>query len=146
MIEKILSTFHAANIILAQQYRNMRFTKYSDLMSMLLLAEKHNELLLKNHGERPTGAFPMQSHATHVPTMRFISKGSHRRSKLEKRSQTPLQRTIQRAYKRSAHNLHRELFFRSLHPHNQLFKIIVRVSSVGPRAILQRVVRLPLIL
>ena len=73
-IKKTPSTFHAANIILAQQYRNMRFTKYSDLMSMLLLAEKHNELLLKNHGERPTGAFPMQSHATHVSMTRFISK------------------------------------------------------------------------
>lgn len=26
-------------------------------MSMLLLAEKHDELLLKNHGERSTGIF-----------------------------------------------------------------------------------------
>ena len=102
MIEKTLFTFHAANIILAQQYRNMRFTKYLDLMSMLLLVEQHNELLLKNHGERPTGALPMHNHATHMLTTRFISKGSKRRSKLEKRGQTPLQRTAQRAYKRPA--------------------------------------------
>ena len=46
-IKKTPSTFHAANIILAQQYRNMRFTKYSDFMLMLLLAKKQNELLLK---------------------------------------------------------------------------------------------------
>ena len=61
MIEKILFTFYAANIILAQQYRNMRFTKYSNLMSMLLLAEKQNKLLLKNHGERPTRTLLMQT-------------------------------------------------------------------------------------
>lgn len=65
MIDKTLSTFHVANIILAQQYRNMRFTKYSNVMSMLLLVEKHNELLLKNHGKRPTGMLPIQSHKFH---------------------------------------------------------------------------------
>ena len=95
-----LRAYFLADYFSHQQYRNMRFTKYSDVMSMLLLANKQNELLLKNHGERPTGVFPMQSHATHVPTTRFTSKGSKRRSKLEKRSRTPLQRTTQRAYKR----------------------------------------------
>jgi len=68
-------------------------------MSMLLLAEKQNELLLKNHGEHPTGTLPMQSHAIHVSTTRFISKGSKGRSNPEKKCRIPLQRTIQRAYK-----------------------------------------------
>ncbi|KAL5552571.1 hypothetical protein UlMin_039972 [Ulmus minor] len=36
------------------------FTKYSDLISSLLVAEKNNELLMKNHQSHPTGsaAFP----------------------------------------------------------------------------------------
>ena len=32
------------------------FTKYSKLISVLLTAEKTNELLLKNHDLRPTGS------------------------------------------------------------------------------------------
>ncbi|XP_020266651.1 uncharacterized protein LOC109842155 [Asparagus officinalis] len=34
------------------------FKKYSELISCLLLAEQNNELLLKNHESRPTGASP----------------------------------------------------------------------------------------
>ena len=43
-----------------QQYRERRFTKYSELIACLLVAEKNNELLLQNHQSRPTGfkAFP----------------------------------------------------------------------------------------
>lgn len=66
MIEKTLSTFHIVNMILAQQYQNMCYTKYSNLMSILLLVEKQNGLLLKNHGERPTRTFPMVSYTTQV--------------------------------------------------------------------------------
>ncbi|XP_068336688.1 uncharacterized protein [Pyrus communis] len=32
-----------------QQYRAQKFTKFSDLISVLLLAEKQNQLLIKNH-------------------------------------------------------------------------------------------------
>ncbi|KAM2667963.1 hypothetical protein EV2_019589 [Malus domestica] len=32
-----------------QQYRAQKFTKFSDLISILLLAEKQNQLLMKNH-------------------------------------------------------------------------------------------------
>ena len=86
MIEKTLSTFHAADIILAQQYQNILYMKYLDLMSVLLLAKKHDKLLLKNHGEQPTRTFSMRSHATYVPTMQFTSQGSRRRLKPEKKS------------------------------------------------------------
>jgi hypothetical protein len=48
LIDKTLSTFPPATAILAQQYRNMRFAKHSELMSHLLLAEKHQHILLKN--------------------------------------------------------------------------------------------------
>ncbi|KAM2153550.1 hypothetical protein ACFX1Q_045481 [Malus domestica] len=39
-----------------QQYRAQKFIKFSDLISILLLAEKQNQLLMKNHQARPTGA------------------------------------------------------------------------------------------
>ena len=60
MLEKTFTTFHASNIILQQQYRERRFSKYSELISCLLVAEKNNELLIKNHETHPTGskAFP----------------------------------------------------------------------------------------
>ena len=56
MLEKTFSTFHASNINLQQQYRLQRFRRYSDLNSFLLVAEKNNELLMKNHQARPTGS------------------------------------------------------------------------------------------
>lgn len=40
MIEKTLCMFHVANIIFIQHYSNMRYMKYYDLMSKLLLAKK----------------------------------------------------------------------------------------------------------
>ncbi|XP_059635484.1 uncharacterized protein LOC132277659 [Cornus florida] len=58
MLEKTYSTFHASNVLLQQQYRERRFTKYSKLISYLLLAEQNNELLMKNHQSRPTGSVP----------------------------------------------------------------------------------------
>ncbi|XP_019172608.1 PREDICTED: uncharacterized protein LOC109168017, partial [Ipomoea nil] len=57
MLEKTLSTFHASNMVLQQQYREKSFTKYSQLISCVLVAEQNNELL-KNHESRPTGSNP----------------------------------------------------------------------------------------
>ena len=47
MLEKTYTTFHASNVLLQQQYRERKFTKYSELISCLLVAEQNNELLLK---------------------------------------------------------------------------------------------------
>ncbi|XP_058185629.1 uncharacterized protein LOC131302853 [Rhododendron vialii] len=58
MLEKTFSTFYANNLLLQQQYRERGFEKYSDLISCLLVAEQNNELLLRNHESRPTGALP----------------------------------------------------------------------------------------
>ncbi|XP_074361486.1 uncharacterized protein LOC141701742 [Apium graveolens] len=58
MLEKTYSTFHTNNMLLQQQYRERRFTKYSELISVLLLAEQNNELLMKNHQVCPTGSTP----------------------------------------------------------------------------------------
>jgi hypothetical protein len=53
LIEKTLSTFPPATAILSQQYRNMKFKKHTTLMSHLLLAEKHHQLLLRNADSKP---------------------------------------------------------------------------------------------
>ncbi|XP_070662216.1 uncharacterized protein [Malus domestica] len=42
-----------------QQYRAQNFTKFSNLISILLLAQKKNQLLMKNHQARLTGATVM---------------------------------------------------------------------------------------
>ena len=58
MLEKTYTTFHASNVLLQQQYRERKFTKYSELISCVLVAEQNNELLLKNHQSHPTGSTP----------------------------------------------------------------------------------------
>nr|XP_016475150.1 PREDICTED: uncharacterized protein LOC107796838 [Nicotiana tabacum] len=58
ILEKTLSTFHASNMVLQQQYRKKGFKKYSELISCLLVAEQHNALSMKNHDARPTGSAP----------------------------------------------------------------------------------------
>ena len=58
MLEKTYSTFQASNVLLPQQYREKDFTKYSDLISCLLVAEQNNKLLMRNHESRPTGCSP----------------------------------------------------------------------------------------
>ncbi|XP_060170302.1 uncharacterized protein LOC132601213 [Lycium barbarum] len=51
--------FHALNVLLQQQYREKGFTKYCDLIAHLLVAEQNNDLLMKNHENRPTGVAPL---------------------------------------------------------------------------------------
>ncbi|CAA7022539.1 unnamed protein product [Microthlaspi erraticum] len=66
MLEKTYTTFHKDHITLQQQYmlrgytKCRGYTKFSDLIVALLVAEKNSELLIKNHMTRPTGskAFP----------------------------------------------------------------------------------------
>ncbi|KAF8081658.1 hypothetical protein N665_0872s0005 [Sinapis alba] len=58
MIEKTLSTFHPGNVVLQQQYRVSGYTRYSELMQVLLVAEQNNQLVTLNHQARPTGAAP----------------------------------------------------------------------------------------
>ena len=97
MIKKTLSTFPPATSILSQQYRNMNFRTHSQLMSHLLLVEKHQQLLLRNAESRParevhatepimrevhaTSATQTEAHATQAPkrppkgfTKKFTSK------------------------------------------------------------------------
>ncbi|KAK9681728.1 hypothetical protein RND81_10G023600 [Saponaria officinalis] len=59
MLEKTYSTFHANNVDLQTQYREKGFTKYSEPISCLFVAEQNNEFLMKNHESRPTGSTPL---------------------------------------------------------------------------------------
>ncbi|XP_070022643.1 uncharacterized protein [Nicotiana sylvestris] len=59
MLEKTFTTFHASNMVLQQQYREKGFTKYSQLISLLLVAERNNELLMRNHENRLTRSTPL---------------------------------------------------------------------------------------
>ena len=81
MLEKTFTTFHASNVLRQQQYRERRFTKYSELIACLLVVEKNNELLLQNHQSRSTGfkAFP-EANAT------FASPHSNRQGHKNGRS------------------------------------------------------------
>ncbi|CAN6681017.1 unnamed protein product [Malus baccata var. baccata] len=58
LLEKTFSTFHASNMLLQQQYRARGFTEYNQLISVLLVAEQNNKLLMNNHNSRPTGSAP----------------------------------------------------------------------------------------
>ncbi|KAM3305222.1 hypothetical protein P3S67_012088 [Capsicum chacoense] len=70
MMEKMLSIFHASNVLLQQQYREKSFKKYTELSSHLLVVEQNNDLLMKNHKNRPTGSAPFpevnDAHAHHA--------------------------------------------------------------------------------
>ena len=58
MLEKTFTTFHASDVLLQQQYREHRFTKYSKLILCLLVAEQNNEFLMRNHQSCPTRSKP----------------------------------------------------------------------------------------
>ena len=68
MLQKTFTTFHVSNV--QQQYRERRFTKYSELISCLLVAKQNNELLLKNHQSRPIRSVSLpEANATSVQTL-----------------------------------------------------------------------------
>ncbi|KAM1400606.1 hypothetical protein ACFX2F_027864 [Malus domestica] len=76
-----------------QQYRAQKFTKFSDLISVLLLAEKQNQLLMKNHQARPIGAIavPEAHYSTHQHPKRQKrrGKGGQKQSHQGQQSQGP---------------------------------------------------------
>ncbi|XP_059281225.1 uncharacterized protein LOC132034904 [Lycium ferocissimum] len=80
MLEKTFSTSPASSMLLQQQYKEMRLKKYSELISHLLVAEQHNELLMKNHENRSTGIvpFPKVNEANFYHTRRGKGRGPSR--------------------------------------------------------------------
>ncbi|XP_070055713.1 uncharacterized protein [Nicotiana tomentosiformis] len=59
MLEKIFTTFYASNMVLQQQYREKGFKKYSEFISLLLVAKRNNDLLMRKHENRPIGSTPL---------------------------------------------------------------------------------------
>ena len=48
-LEKTITPFHARDIISQQQYKEKKFTKFSELISWFLVMEQNNEPLIQNH-------------------------------------------------------------------------------------------------
>ncbi|KAJ6848483.1 uncharacterized protein M6B38_274540 [Iris pallida] len=67
MLEKTYTSFHEKDAILMQQYRERKFTKYSELHSTLMMAEQNRELLLATHNLRPAGS-------AHLPEAHFLPR------------------------------------------------------------------------
>ncbi|XP_051137559.1 uncharacterized protein LOC127255850 [Andrographis paniculata] len=84
MMEKTFSTFHASNMVLQQQYRERGFQKYSELITCLLLTEQNNELLLKNHESRPTGANPFLEANAIQPANPVRGRGQVRNQRIDR--------------------------------------------------------------
>ena len=79
LINKTLTTFHPSNFNLSEQYRNRDFKTYAELLSALLVAEQHHQVLLKNDKLHPVSqpAAPLQfKDLTHVESN--YSRRQHR--------------------------------------------------------------------
>ena len=70
MLEKTYTTFYASNMLLQQQYRERRFTIYSELIACLFVVEQNNKLLLKNHQSRPTRSLSLPEANATIQTNR----------------------------------------------------------------------------
>ncbi|CAN6698539.1 unnamed protein product [Malus baccata var. baccata] len=80
LLEKTYIIFHANNVLLQQQYRARGYTKYTQLIFVLLVAEQNNELLIKNHNSRPTGSAPFpEVNATSLEVNATSSGGDNRK-------------------------------------------------------------------
>ena len=60
-------------MLMQQQYREKKFTKYSELISCLLVVRKNNEQLMKNHQARPTSVAV-------VPEVNAVDNHRHNKS------------------------------------------------------------------
>lgn len=77
-IEKTLSTMHPSDRITQQQYRAHGYTVYSKLIHTLSQAEKHDELLMKNHHKHPVGSAPL-------PEVNSVQKDNKNKQKFQRR-------------------------------------------------------------
>ena len=59
-IEKTLSTFHPDAVLSARNYRQLNYTRYSELIDVLQVAEAQDEVLKKNFVAQPLGGSSRQ--------------------------------------------------------------------------------------
>ncbi|XP_019224342.1 PREDICTED: uncharacterized protein LOC109206033 [Nicotiana attenuata] len=60
MLEKTFTTFlHVSSMVLQRQYQEKSFKKHSEMLSVLLVAKRNNELPMKNHDNQPTRSTPL---------------------------------------------------------------------------------------
>ncbi|CAN6703958.1 unnamed protein product [Malus baccata var. baccata] len=87
LLEKTFSIFHASNVLLQRQYRARGFIEYNQLISVLMVAEQNDELLMKNHNSRPTGSAPfLEVNAASLEVNATSSGGdNHKRGRGHKR-------------------------------------------------------------
>ncbi|KAK9683922.1 hypothetical protein RND81_10G175100 [Saponaria officinalis] len=71
-LDKTFSTMGGPNLHYARQLRQDKFTKFTDLIAVLLLSEQHDKILLKNDNIRPSGS-------TAIPEANAIAKFGHGR-------------------------------------------------------------------
>ncbi|KAK9705917.1 hypothetical protein RND81_07G091800 [Saponaria officinalis] len=71
-LKKTFSTMGGPNLQYARQLRQDKFTKFTDLIAVLLLSEQHDKILLKNDNMRPSGS-------TAIPEANGIAKFGHGR-------------------------------------------------------------------
>jgi hypothetical protein len=58
-IEKTLTTMLPSDKVLKHQYHDKNYQRYSELVQDLFHAEKHDELNMRNHHQRPIGTTPL---------------------------------------------------------------------------------------
>ncbi|XP_062013289.1 uncharacterized protein LOC133729741 [Rosa rugosa] len=72
LIEKTLSTFPVSAILLSKQYRTEfntgRITRFHQLINIMSVAEKHDNILVRNYNSRPIGTKSVQeANYNHAP-------------------------------------------------------------------------------
>ena len=102
-IEKTLSTMLPSDRVLQQQYRAKNYQVYSQLIHTLTQAEKHAELLMKNHHKHPVGSAPLpEVHNVQKNAKNKKFNGTTPKNKFGKRKHNKGQRP--NSYKRNKDN------------------------------------------
>jgi hypothetical protein len=70
-IEKAFTTMFPSDRVLKHQYRVQNYQSYSKLIHALLQAEKHDELIMRNHHQHPVGTAPL-------PEVNYSSRGKEK--------------------------------------------------------------------
>jgi hypothetical protein len=128
-IEKTLSTILPSDRVLQQQYRAKNYQLYSHLIHTLTQAEKHDELLLKNHHKRPVGSAPL-------PEVHNVHKSNRNKKKFN--GPDPKNKTGKRKYNRKQRNNSSKRNKDNAKPKNDKKCIDVGIFRILPRIAVHR--------